>query len=298
MGSWTVAGAIQYKRVMAETTQSTSQRIEVAPGPGERTVVDGAGRIHEVPDGWELLAPGDAGLTRRLTALGPTWAVRQKRGRRTFSQGVWAPAEQIARARAEVEAQRADPRYQRRRAADKARRELKQVHYAHDFHAAVEDFLYFHKSYAELQRQLAKAVSDHATPVGSGSVARTQRIGLERRAEAAVIAWMRHQTTAYDDMEIARVKGRRREVRRELAERSRALLDGYRRGDPAPDDCPLAKALRLAPGALRSDEPAREAEASARRRAERDRRRAEAGLPPTTWPVPALERPPGGWTKD
>jgi hypothetical protein len=67
---------------------------------------------------------------------------------------------------------------------------------------------------------------------------------VEERAEAAVIAWMRHQTTAYDHMTIERVKGRRREVRRMLAERSRALLDAYRAGrevDPA--GCPLQRAL-------------------------------------------------------
>ena len=63
-------------------------------------------------------------------------------------------------------------------------------------------------------------------------------------AEAATIAWMRHRTTAYDSMKIARVKGRRREVRRLLAARSRELLDAYRRGDPVdPSLCPLARAL-------------------------------------------------------
>jgi len=46
--------------------------------------------------------------------------------------------------------------------------------------------------------RLARAVADHATPVGSGTVARTKRIPVEERAEAAVIAWMRHQTTGYD----------------------------------------------------------------------------------------------------
>jgi hypothetical protein len=43
-------------------------------------------------------------------------------------------------------------------------------------------------------------VTTHAAPVGSGTVARTERIPIERRAEAAVIAWMRHQTTAYDNL--------------------------------------------------------------------------------------------------
>ena len=64
------------------------------------------------------------------------------------------------------------------------------------------------------------------------------------RAEAAVIAWMRHQTTAYDRMSIARIKGERREVRRRLAERSRQLLAQYRSGgEPDTLRCPLARAL-------------------------------------------------------
>ena len=90
---------------------------------------------------------------------------------------------------------------------------------------------------------MGQAIATHATPVGSGTVARTKRISVERRAEAAVIAWMRHQTTAYDNMHIPRVKGKRREVRRMLAERSRKLLDRYRSGEALSGDCPLTTAL-------------------------------------------------------
>jgi hypothetical protein len=75
-------------------------------------------------------------------------------------------------------------------------------------------------------------------------VARTKRIPVEQRAEAAVIAWMRHETTAYESMAIPRVKGKRREVRRMLARRSKELLSRYRRGEPASDDCPLRQALK------------------------------------------------------
>jgi hypothetical protein len=74
-------------------------------------------------------------------------------------------------------------------------------------------------------------------------VARTKRIPVEQRAEAAVIAWMRHQTTAYDSMVVPRVKGKRREVRRMLAQRSKELLGRYRRGESVGDECPLKKAL-------------------------------------------------------
>ena len=94
-------------------------------------------------------------------------------------------------------------------------------------------FLDFAPSHANLAEQMADAVTQHATPVGSGTVARTQRIPIERRAESAVIAWLRHQTTAYDNMSIARVKGKRREVRRMLAEQSRRLLEKYRHGHVA-----------------------------------------------------------------
>ena len=50
-------------------------------------------------------------------------------------------------------------------------------------------------------------------------------------------------TTGYDGMVIPRVKGKRREVRRMLARRSHELLDGYRRGVPVQEECPLMKAL-------------------------------------------------------
>ncbi len=216
----------------------------VAPGPNARTVRTAAGLILEAPRDWELLPPGDAGLTRRVKAGGPTWTVQEKRGRKTFSQGVWAPSDRIAAIRADLEAERATESYAKRRVADAKRRETKQSEYVEDFHAAVVQFLAFAPSYSELADRLALAVTTHATPVGSGTVARTARIPIEQRAESAVIAWMRHQTTGYDDMHIARIKGERREVRRQLAEQSRRLLAAYRSGQPTnAATCPLQRAL-------------------------------------------------------
>src|SRR4029079_1622950 len=118
-----------------------------------------------------------------------------------------------------------------------------QAAYAEDFTGAVVKFLAFHAAHTELANRLARVVAEHARPVGSGTVARTKRIPLEERAEAAVIAWMRHQTTGYDSMAIPRVKGKRREVRRILAQRSKELLARYRRGESVGGECPLVKAL-------------------------------------------------------
>ena len=116
-----------------------------------------------------------------------------------------------------------------------------------EFEQEVVRFLRFAPRWAELGRTIGRLVAAHATPVGSGTVARTQRIEVHERAEAAMIAWMRHQTTGYDDMKIERVAGRRREVRRELAEISRAVLDLHRRDQPhAAPACPLCAAVQRA----------------------------------------------------
>lgn len=223
--------------------QSMKTETAFTPGPTPDTVRGSDGKVHAVPEGWTLVPPGDAGLTRRVKAAGEHWVVQERKGRRVFSKGVYAPARTVGRIRAELDAERATEGYAKRKAADARRRETAQTEYVEDFFAAVVSFLDFAPTYADLCRRLAQAVTLHATPVGSGTVARTKRIPVERRAEAAVIAWMRHQTTGYDGMAIPRVKGKRREVRRMLAQRSHELLEAYRRGRPSMDNCPLRKAL-------------------------------------------------------
>lgn len=214
-----------------------------SPGTTPNTVRSASGQILTVPTGWVLLPPGDAALTRRVKAAGDHWVVQDKKGRKVFSKGVWAPAATIDRIRDELESERSTEGFARRREADARRREQAQAEYVEDFYGTVLAFLAFHQNYSDLAHRMARAVTDHATPVGSGTVARTRRIPVEQRAEAAVIAWMRHQTTSYDGMEIPRVKGERREVRRMLAQRSKALLGQYRRGVAGGDDCPLRTAL-------------------------------------------------------
>lgn len=221
-----------------------NQTRDVSPGGKERQVKTEHGELLDVPAGWVLLPPGDAALSRRVKSEGPSWCVKEKKGRKVFSRGIWAPRERIERITRELAIERANPAYQRKLDAGRERRAAEQVVYAGDFEAAVLAFLRFPDTYRELARALARAIAAHAVPVGSGTVARTQRIPIERRAEAACIAWLRHQTTAYDDMQIPRVKGMRREVRRMLAQRSRELLDGYRRGRAMdPGGCPLRRAL-------------------------------------------------------
>lgn len=225
-----------------------TETLEVRPCALPRRVIGLDTRVLTVPDDWELLPPGDAALSRRIKEDGPTWTVIEPKGNKRFSRGIWAPAARIAALRAELAAERADPAYQRKLDAGRRRRAVEQAEYVEDFYAAVLSFLNFHPTRRAEAERMARLITAHATPVGSGTVARTERIPVEQRAEAATIAWMRHQTTGYDDMAIPRVKGRRREVRRMLAQRSVQLLARYRRGEAiAPATCPLARALAKEP---------------------------------------------------
>jgi hypothetical protein len=222
-----------------------SDTREVRPSSKTRHVLTNDGQLLRVPETWDLLPPGDAALSRRIKQDGPSWTMIEMKGRKRFSRGIWAPAERIEALRAQLEVERQDPSYARRLEAGRDRRAKEQAEYAEDFEKAVVDFLAFHARYGQTASALAKLIAAHAVPVGSGTVARTERIPIEQRAEAAAIAWMRHQTTGYDDMQIARIKGERREVRRRLAERSRALLNRYRRGESFDSQkCPLDRALK------------------------------------------------------
>jgi hypothetical protein len=161
-----------------------------------------------------------------------------------MSKGIWAKREHIVIAEKEIAVMRATPEYAKKRARAHVARDKKQKEYVDLFFREVVEFLDFHQSYMDLGEKLAREVTEFATPVGSGTVARTSRIPPAERARAAVIAWLRHKTTNYDRMSIPRVKGQRREVRRQLASASLKLLDQYRQGqDVKESSCPLQKSL-------------------------------------------------------
>ena len=220
------------------------QNRAVRPHSKNRHVISSEGSVLHVPLDWELLPPGDAALTRRIKASGPCWIVMETKGRRQISRGIWADANLIETNRLKLLIERASPAYEKKLQANRHRRAKQQAQYESEFRASVLYFLNFENRYQSIAKELATRISDHATPVNSGTVARTQSIPIQERAEAATIAWMRHQTTAYDSLNIPRIKGKRREIRRRLAQQSNRLLRAYRQGDDLdPADCPLQKAL-------------------------------------------------------
>ena len=204
---------------------------------------DEKGKHLTPPSHWSFLPAGDAGVTRKVTAKGEYWRVEFKKGRRTMSKGVWAPTQVIEAAKKEMTATRSTEAYQKKKEYSAKHREKQQQEYEVEFCAEVETFLNFHPDYRIIAKAMAILVTQHTVPAGSGTVARTAMIPVQERAARAVIAWMRHRTTAYDHMKIARVKGERREVRKLLAQESTRLLNSYRHGLPIPLTCPLKKAL-------------------------------------------------------
>src|ERR1700761_9617816 len=103
-----------------------------APGPAPNTVRAADGKVLSAPEGWALLPPGDAALTRRVKAAGDHWVVQEKKGRKIFSRGVWAPAATIRQIQADLEAERSTDSFVKRKAADAKRRDKAQAVYAED----------------------------------------------------------------------------------------------------------------------------------------------------------------------
>src|SRR3954454_5747620 len=99
------------------------------PGPTPNTVRAADGQVLTAPEGWALLPPGDAALTRRVKEAGDHWVVAEKKGRKVFSRGVWAPAATIERIRAKLEAERSTESYAKRKEADARRREMAQAEF-------------------------------------------------------------------------------------------------------------------------------------------------------------------------
>jgi len=114
------------------------------PGPIPNTVRSADGRVLTAPEGWILLPPGDAALTRRVKEADDHWIVQEKRGRKVFSRGVWAPATTIERIQADLEAERSTEGFAKKKEADLRRRDKAQAKYVEDFFGAVQSFLAFH----------------------------------------------------------------------------------------------------------------------------------------------------------
>lgn len=153
----------------------------------------------KIPEGWQFLPRGDVYLTRTVKKLGPTWVLLKFNSRRRVMQacGLYAPKLNIEKANAMAE-ETCERRASQRVAGAKARAR-KEENYREGFKKAVREFLNFAPQHAELAMKIASNVAEHACVVGSGRVARTQKIDLLEKVRLATIAYIRHQHTNYEN---------------------------------------------------------------------------------------------------
>src|SRR6188508_601153 len=93
-------------QLLTRRNPAAMESLTFTPGPTPETIRAADGTIRTAPEGWALLPPGDAALTRRVKAAGDHWVVQERRGRKVFSRGVWAAAATIERIRGDLEAER------------------------------------------------------------------------------------------------------------------------------------------------------------------------------------------------
>src|SRR5260221_9406686 len=104
------------------TQQGRNMSNTFTPGPAPNSVRSADGKVLTAPDGWILIPPGDAALTRRVKAAGDHWVVAEKKGRKVFSRGVWAAAATIEQIRADLESERSTDEFARKKQASVRRR--------------------------------------------------------------------------------------------------------------------------------------------------------------------------------
>ncbi|MCL5066732.1 MAG: DUF2293 domain-containing protein [Thaumarchaeota archaeon] len=168
-------------------------RIWISPYGGYWAPVHGEVSI---PKNWELLKTGDAGLTRAVRKVGPYWEVVEKRRKLTTVVGTFAPTDIIEQVKADRAARAED--LEAKRIASAKSRKRKELLKSGKLRAEIIKYLEFRSEFEQEAQEIAESVVSWTTPVGSGTVGRSQSLSPAEIAERAVRAHLRHEMTNYD----------------------------------------------------------------------------------------------------
>ena len=149
-----------------------------------------------IPKNWELLKTGDAGLTRAVRKVGPYWEVVEKRRKLTTVVGTFAPTDIIEQVKADRAARAED--LEAKRIASAKSRKRKELLKSGKLRAEIIKYLEFRSEFEQEAQEIAESVVSWTTPVGSGTVGRSQSLSPAEIAERAVRAHLRHEMTNYD----------------------------------------------------------------------------------------------------
>ncbi len=150
----------------------------------------------KIPQSWEFLKTGEAGLTRAVRKAGPYWEVAEKARQFTKVIGTLAPAQVIEQVRTE-RAARAEE-LETKRAASAKTRERKERIEGERLREEVLKYLDFKPEHEEEAWDIADFVVFWTMRVGAGTVGRSRSLSLAEIGERAVRAHLRHNITGYD----------------------------------------------------------------------------------------------------
>ena len=111
-------------------------------------------------------------------------------------------------------------------------REKKEAKYRKEFTEACFRFLNFVPEHEDLAWQIAWGATSVATEVGSSRVGRTSKLPLEKKAELAVRAFIRHNFTDYDERLDEMGEPWYHEIRGDAAAKVNRFLEEHR-GSPS-----------------------------------------------------------------
>jgi hypothetical protein len=151
----------------------------------------------QIPQGWDLLPPGDPFVTRKVKEKGAYWLAKKPGRQYARTLGVWTPAENIEAA--QDLAQHTKAAREAKRVVSRTQREREEAKYRERFAGEVYNYLSFSPQHEALAQDIATAVAQHAGDVGSGRVGRTKKLSLREKAELAARAHIRHNYTNYDE---------------------------------------------------------------------------------------------------
>lgn len=187
------------------------------------------GRI-PVPEKWDLLESGDPLITRRVKARGKYWEYYHELKTKAYNKklGIFAPINIIEEERGKISSERRTKEYEQRLQRSQKSREKKETKYRKEFAEACFQFLNFVPDQKDLAWQIAWGAASVATNVGSGRVGRTKKLPLEKKAELAVRAFIRHNFTNYDESLAEMGEPWYQEIRGDVAVEVNCFLEEHR----------------------------------------------------------------------
>ena len=177
------------------------------------------GQSVKIPSKYVAVLPSDPYLTRKIKSLSDTVFLKMRKGRQYSSVvTMFAPKEAVEEAEKLAEASQ-EERAKKRKAARAYQAKRENEHQA-------DMVVTMRRVFPKMPAEIAPKIVQHAFEVSSGRVGRTRMLDTKEKIRLAVVAYIRHNRTRYDEL-LANGYGRR-EAREIVAAKIEATLEKWK----------------------------------------------------------------------